>query len=96
MNFIKIYFSLTHQLFVILCEYLLSYQYDVSLLLFYSFYHSCWCPVDDHQCVRGHDIERITAVLLPSLTHWGWDKMDAISRTTFPSASSWMKILNSD
>ena len=28
------------------------------------------------------------------LTHWGWDKMDAISQTTFSSAFSCMKILN--
>ena len=27
-----------------------------------------------------------------SLTHWGRDKMDAISQTTFSSAFSWMKI----
>ena len=26
------------------------------------------------------------------LTHWGWDKMDAISQTTFSSAFPWMKI----
>ena len=26
------------------------------------------------------------------LTHWGRDKMDAISQTTFPSAFSWMKM----
>ena len=26
------------------------------------------------------------------LTHWGWDKMDAISQTTFSNAFSWMKI----
>ena len=28
----------------------------------------------------------------PILTHWGRDKMDAISQTTFLSAFSWMKI----
>ena len=26
------------------------------------------------------------------LTHWGWDKMDAISQTTFSSAFSWIKM----
>ena len=26
------------------------------------------------------------------LTHWGWDKMDGISQTTFPNAFSWMKM----
>ena len=26
------------------------------------------------------------------LTHWGWDKMAAISQTTFSTAFSWMKI----
>ena len=26
------------------------------------------------------------------LTYWGWDKMDAISQTTFSSAFPWMKI----
>ena len=26
------------------------------------------------------------------LTHWGWDKMDAISQKTFSSAFSWMKV----
>ena len=26
------------------------------------------------------------------LTHWGWDKMAAISQTAFSSAFSWMKI----
>ena len=25
------------------------------------------------------------------LTHWGWDKMDAISQTTFSNAFPWMK-----
>ena len=30
---------------------------------------------------------------LNELTHWGRDKMDAISQTTFSSAFSWMKIL---
>ena len=27
------------------------------------------------------------------LTHWGWDKMDATSQTTFSNAFSWMKML---
>ena len=27
-----------------------------------------------------------------SLTHWGWDKMAAISQTTFSSTFSWMKM----
>ena len=27
-----------------------------------------------------------------SLTHWGWDKMDAISQTTSSNAFSWMKM----
>ena len=26
------------------------------------------------------------------LTHWGWDKMDTISQTTFSNAFSWMKM----
>ena len=26
------------------------------------------------------------------LSHWGWDKMDAISQTTFSSAFSWMRM----
>ena len=30
-----------------------------------------------------------------SLTHWGRDKMDAISQTTFSRAFSWMKIFDS-
>ena len=29
----------------------------------------------------------------PCLTHWGRDKMDAISQTTFSNAFSWMKML---
>ena len=29
----------------------------------------------------------------PHLTHWGQDKMDAISQTTFSNAFSWMKML---
>ena len=29
-----------------------------------------------------------------SLAHWGWDKMSAISQTTFSNASSWMKMLD--
>ena len=28
-----------------------------------------------------------------SLTHWGWDKMAAISQTTLSNAFSWMKML---
>ena len=27
------------------------------------------------------------------LTHWGWDKMDAISQTTISNTFSWMKML---
>ena len=30
------------------------------------------------------------------LTHWGRDKMEAISQTTFSSNVSWMKIMNFD
>ena len=32
--------------------------------------------------------------LADALTHWGRDKMDAISQTTFPSAFSWMKMFD--
>ena len=31
-------------------------------------------------------------VILPSLTHWGRDKMAAIFQTTFSNAFSWMKM----
>ena len=31
-------------------------------------------------------------VVRPPLTHWGRDKVDAISQTTFSNAFSWMKI----
>ena len=34
----------------------------------------------------------INSFLYVSLTHWGRDKMAAISQTTFSSAFSWMKI----
>ena len=34
----------------------------------------------------------IGSALYQVLTHWGWDKMDAISQTTFSSTFSWMKI----
>ena len=37
-----------------------------------------WCLLPDHQRAP--------------LTHWGRDKMDAISQTTFSSTFSWMKI----
>ena len=37
--------------------------------------------------VFSHCMKQILA-----LTHWGRDKMDAISQTTFSSAFSWMKI----
>ena len=39
---------------------------------------------------RFHEFTRQT--LIEGLTHWGWDKMDAIFQTTFSNAFSWMKI----
>ena len=36
--------------------------------------------------------QRVHAPLWGELTHWGRDKMDAISQTTFSSAFSWIKI----
>ena len=37
-------------------------------------------------------MERMTTWIHFILTHWGRDKMDAISQTTFSSAFSWMKM----
>ena len=52
-----------------------------------STHKSCVCfgTVYPKQYVRGF-------VVLP-LAHWGWDKIDAISQTTFSNAFSWMKML---
>ena len=43
-----------------------------------------------HMCV----LHRQTGMILPHqwLTHWGRDKMDAISQTPFSNAFSWMKM----
>ena len=43
-------------------------------------------PATDH-CMNQSDPNLLTA-----LTHWGRDKMDAISRTIFSHAFSWMKM----
>ena len=44
--------------------------------------------------VSDHDTTwcNMIHVLHKALTHWGRDKMDAISQTTFSSAFSWMKM----
>ena len=52
----------------------------------------CWshCHNSDDRNIKLHLSFHITWKIV--LTHWGWDKMDTISQTTFSSAFSWMKI----
>ena len=51
---------------------------------------------DTHTQLNGFCIALTSVELLPCwlLTHWGWDKMNAISQTTFWSAFSWMKMFD--
>ena len=42
---------------------------------------------------RRHTVSECVLPAYFHLTHWGRDKMDAISQTTFSSAFSWMKML---
>ena len=46
-----------------------------------------WAILSRPQCVNI-----LTMASISKLTHWGRDKMDAISQTTFSSAFSWMKM----
>ena len=54
------------------------------------------CSADVNKGVRSTNETIFTRqaynTMMASLTHWGWDKMDAISQTTFSSAFSWMKM----
>ena len=50
----------------------------------FHYHASCWCWYCLHLCLSRSERKR--------LTHWGWDKMDAISQTTFAKAFSSMKI----
>ena len=62
--------------------------------------HSWWHVIYDLWGIHGQTSQEVepsmtqpcSIVLLPSLTHWGWDKMADISQTTFSHAFSWMKI----
>ena len=42
--------------------------------------------------LRAFTIERVSNRIILVSTHWGRDKMAAISQTTFSNAFSWMKI----
>ena len=62
---------------------------------------ACWQTVPSHyrnQCGHGEVLSATPQIPLSQdmcmniLTHWGRDKMDAISQTTFSSAFSWMKM----
>ena len=50
-----------------------------------------WC----HSCMPrvSHDIIHNGSLLLNDLTHWGRDKMAAISQTTLSNAFSWLKMM---
>ena len=50
---------------------------------------SPWSQASEHPGSMASNRQHI-------LTHWGRDKIDAISQTTFSSAFSWKIILNSD
>ena len=54
-------------------------------------YHGCWWPRD----TRSNDINPIKVGISGprTLTHWGRDKMAAVSQTTLSSAFLWMKML---
>ena len=41
---------------------------------------------------QGHKGDSLMPPNMKPLTHWGWDKMDTISQTTFSNAFSWMKM----
>ena len=60
---------------------------------------SCTVGTDDvlfmqASCLSQHVYSTVGKLSLygDGLTHWGWDKMDAISQTTCSGAFSWMKI----
>ena len=56
-------------------------------------YHSCWWPGDVRsQVISRHGIDLIFPEYSVALTHWGRDKMTAISQTTSLNAFSWMKM----
>ena len=78
---------------------------EKHLLISHSQNHGCWCPGDARS--QGISSICIVLVLMvseelaltcrnqvisDSLTHWGREKMDAISQATFWSAFSWMKM----
>ena len=65
-------------------------------------YHGCRCPGDLRrhvischgihvQCLQNY-VSTLAFTDVSYLTHWGRDKMDAISQTTFSSAFLWMKM----
>ena len=51
---------------------------------------NCKCKQFHAGCMDTQIIIKLWKCLL---THWGWDKMAAISQTTLSNAFSWMKIL---
>ena len=56
-----------------------------------------WCraPMQFNVCSMGgllHNNRMAIAMRRLTVTHWGRDKMDAISQTTFSSAFSWIKL----
>ena len=50
-----------------------------------------WTLVDGYES-SGSYTAQVRFGQMGQLTHWGRDKMDAISQTTFSSAFSWMKM----
>ena len=48
-----------------------------------------WCILWCHQTTTKQD--RVVSTLYRLLTHCGWDKIAAISKTTFSNAFTWMK-----
>ena len=55
-----------------------------------NYLNKCWLFIKGARAL-GYSPQTISQVHM-NLTHWGWDKMDAISQTTFSSTFSWMKM----
>ena len=78
------------------------HNYSYSIVSFHPIYPKDFYWLSNRSCRAKHIIvstDKLTTKLLFAsgclqlpLTHWGRDKMDAISQTTFSYAFSWMKI----
>ena len=83
-------------LFRVKCAYHLANS--VACHIYYMLHNLAECGVD-LSVLTFHTIDKLARLshwwlggVAMILTHWGWDKMDAIFQTTFSNTFSWMKI----